>query len=473
MIQKRNSSVQCALAAECGSSFHYVQKARSDILPAHQISFAVLESRLQIFLSCKYIQTTHRQYTARDRYTSFQNINIRQIIIIGSQSTNYQYCQFPEISFSLSGQPRQKASRVSSGSGIQAINDTEEKQQCPVRVGGRVRFVVSLRPEGQERYTTCTPNIVCCFGVAALDISKLQIYLNHTQIVYGSGPIYQFQNTNIRQIIIIGSQSTNYQYCSFPEISFSLSGQPRQKASRVSSGSGIQAINDTEEKQQCPVRVGGRVRFVVSLRPEGQERYTTCTPNIVCCFGVAALDISKLQIYLNHTQIVYGSGPIYQFQNTNIRQIIIIGSQSTNYQYCQFPEISFSLSGQPRQKASRVSSASGCRRQMIQKRNSSVQCALVAECGSSFHYVQKARSDILPAHQISFAVLESRLQIFLSCKYIQTTHRQYTARDPYTSFQNINIRQIIIIGSQSTNYQYCSFPEISFSLSGQPRQKVF
>ncbi|CAL5973361.1 Hypothetical_protein [Hexamita inflata] len=228
MIQKRNSSVQCALVAECGSSFHYVQKARSDILPAHQISFAVLESRLQIFLSCKYIQTTHRQYTARDRYTNFRTLiqDKSQQSVLKVQTTNIVNFQ-KFLSRSLTATAEGLLSIFCLG--LQVINDTEEKQQCPVRVGGRMRFVVSLRPEGQERYTTCTPNIVCCFGVAALDISKLQIYLNHTQIVYGSGPIYQFQNINIRQIIIIGSQSTNYQYCQFPEISFWLSGQPRQK----------------------------------------------------------------------------------------------------------------------------------------------------------------------------------------------------------------------------------------------------
>ncbi|CAL6095673.1 Hypothetical_protein [Hexamita inflata] len=118
-------------------------------------------------------------------------------------------------------------SRIS-GPRLQAINDTEDKQKCPSALWRQNvvrRFITSVRP---ERYTTCISNIIYYFRVAALNISKLQIYLNHTQTVYGSRPIYQLQNINVRQIVAIGSQNTNHKYGSFPEITFWLSGQPRQ-----------------------------------------------------------------------------------------------------------------------------------------------------------------------------------------------------------------------------------------------------
>ncbi|CAL6095677.1 Hypothetical_protein [Hexamita inflata] len=115
-----------------------------------------------------------------------------------------------------------------SGPRLQAIKDTEDKQQCPSALWRQNvvhRFITSVRP---ERYTTYISNIIYYFEIAALNISKLQIYLNHTQTVYGSRPIYQLQNINVRQIVAIGSQNTNHKYGSFPEITFWLSGQPRQ-----------------------------------------------------------------------------------------------------------------------------------------------------------------------------------------------------------------------------------------------------
>ncbi|CAL6095679.1 Hypothetical_protein [Hexamita inflata] len=79
----------------------------------------------------------------------------------------------------------------------------------------------------------------------------------------------------------------------------------------------------------------------------------------------------------------------------------------------------------------------GCRLQMIQKTNRNVPVRF----GDRMLFVVSLRppgqSDILPASQILFTILESRLQIFLNCKYIQTTHRQYTARDRYTSFRTL------------------------------------
>ncbi|CAL6095667.1 Hypothetical_protein [Hexamita inflata] len=368
-------------------------------------------------------------------------------------------------------------SRIS-GPRLQAINDTEDKQKCPSALWRQNvvrRFITSARP---ERYTTCISNIIYYFRVAALDISKLQIYLNHTQIVYGSRPIYQLQNINVRQIVAIGSQNTNHKYGSFPEITFWLSGQPRQIRRCIATTG----------------NAGARSGLVSSRRPlaylwasaVGYKRYrrqvavSQCALETECCSSFHYVRQARAIYYLHlKYYLLFQSRGSRYFQIVNISKphtdsirlatdILALEHQckinrrnrfskyksqiwfvSRNYflalwtaeadppLYSHDRECRREIRPRLFSKASRVSLGLGCRLQMIQKTNSSVPVRF----GDRMLFVVSLRppgqSDILPASQILFTILKSRLQIFLNCKYIQTTHRQYTARDRYTSFRTL------------------------------------